>query len=432
MLATATRNHAPSQNVFIGSPVDRYSYPQRLTRDFLVALRDFGLGRIPGRRPDWQTNPGDQPDLDGLAADVWAALESRELVLDVPAADARLILGMPLGTWEVVRQLFQDSGGTGPAHARFGIELAEGSATMAQGLRLLGVQDIELPAPVNSSAMHFNASRVTSDLNDAPWQPHLTVICTEAGTSLKDIYVNDGAVVDGYGLDGLDVMVHHTDEQGYVLRSMPLEVVPVERSPMDLLFEDLAQSMRGRVLDLSGWTGERAEAVLKLSQSDWTYFRASLWKDVLDLVLVGPELATPTPLVQGVNQLCTLDIGEEVEDTSTSCPEPPSRWSSEDSVQRAACASRDTFVRLMHAVTPDLDADALHKRLLECIDEETRTTLDLSSCPKEVADVLRTLTPAAWHAWLKHPEATHVELMLMSEDLFRGGLLPVGVAQFLA
>ncbi|WP_152682833.1 hypothetical protein [Caenimonas sp. SL110] len=440
MLITAACAHAHHQGLFDVSPVEPIASSPNLNTEFLVALREVGLGRAPGKRADWRSDcrahAADQPDLQGLAADFWAALSSRDLVLDVPPADARLIADLPLQTWAALRELVRESGEGALSQASFGPELAQGSATMAQGLRLLGVKHLELRAPVSSRAMYFNASRSTFDEDTSPWRPTIDVFCTESDTLLQDIYVNDGSVVVGHGLDGLDVTVHYTDEQGYVLRSSPLQVRSAEPTRMELLFADLHQSRRGRVLDLSGWTGEQAQAVLALTQSDWKNWRASLWKDVLDMVLVGPDLDTMSPLIDGVYQLCTLDVDAEVDAGSPSyaLPLPPAA-TGQDAILRADRQTRDAFFQSTGNVQdafPDFVADEWFDRLLDAIDPETGTTLDLSECPQEVVDVLHEFTPAAWDAIVKHPDAKALSSIFMSPELYRGGLLPVGLAQFLA
>lgn len=403
---------------------------------FVDALERVICGQPPASTDALDSDGEPRPNLDELAALVVQALDTRNIEVKVAGNTALFVLEMPLASWETVKSLFIAMGGTGPIRATLGPELAKGSDTLVAGLQLLGVVDVDVDAPVDTAEMRLDAVCAPNS-GQGPWHPEITVTRTAAGSTLKEIYVNAGAHVVGRGFAGQHVMVHYTDDEGQPLKSLPLEQAKVEPPAKQELFLALSKSLRGRVLDLSAWTGERAAEVLRLKDDEWAEWQA-ISGAIFDLVLVSAELNTTQPLFNGIAQLCTQDIDEDGDKAG------PAALAAADAIEdahltayeRADRVALEGFIEATLQVAEkyaDFDAQSYFDNLLGRIDMNTGgTVLDLSDCPQEVADVMRELTPAAWGWVMKHPDAAKLKSMLMSEPLYRGGILPVGLLQWQA
>jgi hypothetical protein len=400
--------------------------PEHVKQPFVEALERVISGEARYAQPP-DTGGDDQarrpPDLDALAGLVIDALDSRQIRLTLTGSDAAFVRDMPCDHWEVVKSLFEATPGTGPITATLGPELTKGSDTLAAGLQLLGVSAVDAHAPIDTAEMRLNVVCAPNS-GQRPWQPKITVIRSPAGSALQHVYVNDGAEVTGRGFSGLGVTVHYTDDQGGVLRSSPLEQARVEPAWKQTLFLALSSSLRGAVLDLSGWTGLRAEEARKLQQADWAQWQAIAGVD-LNLVLVSPDLRSSTPLIEGVAQVCTSDIEEDADALQIEAAAPLSR----EEYELADSDSRAAFLEAMRSGTPAFNAQ-LFDALLDKIPEDAPTVLDLSiGVPHEVALVLREVTRDAWKALLLHPDAAALKIVLMSMAMDSGGPLPIGLAQ---
>ena len=381
-----------------------------------------GEARNPGPHETGTDQPR-PPDLDAIAALIIGALDSRQIPLTLTGSDAAYVRDMPRDHWEVVNRLFEATPGTGPIAATLGPELAKGSDTLAAGLQLLGVGVVQAHAPFDTAEMRLNVVCAPNS-GQRPWQPKITVTRTPAGSSLKHIYVNAGAEVEGRGFAGLGVTVHYTDDQGSVLWSAPLEQAPVEPAWKQSLFLALGSSLRGLVLDLSGWQGLRAEQARQLRPEDWAQWQAIAGVD-LNLVLVSPDLQSITPLIDGVAQVCTSEVEQDADELQI---EPAAPLSKED-YELAAGRSRAAFLAAMPSGTAAFNAQ-LFDALLDKIHEDSPTVLDLSvGVPHDVAAVLREITRDTWKALLTHPDAAALKSVRMSEAMDSGGPLPIGLAQ---
>jgi len=400
--------------------------PERVKQAFVEALERVICGEARSPEPP-DTGDEDQPrrppDLDALAGLVIDALDSRQIRLTLTGSDAAFVRDMPCDHWEVVKSLFEATPRTGPMTATLGPELTNGSDTLAAGLQLVGVSVVDAHAPIDTAEMRLNVVCAPNS-GQRPWQPKITVIRSPAGSALKDLYVNDGAEVTGRGFSGLGVTVHYTDDQGGVLRSSPLEQARVEPAWKQALFLALSSSLRGAVLDLSSWTGLRAEEMRKLRPADLAQWQAIAGVD-LNLVLVSPDLSSNTPLIEGVAQVCTSDIEEDAD----ALPIEPAVPLSREEYELADSDSRAAFLEAMRSGTRAFNAQ-LFDALLDKIHEDEPTVLDLSSgVPHEVAVVLREVTRDAWKALLLHPDAAALKFVRMSKAMDSGGPLPIGLPQ---
>ncbi len=371
------------------------------------------------------------------------ALSSRKIDLTFEGDDADAVRGMPIESWETVKEMFDKSSGTGPITATLGSDVVERidsfDDTLIDGLQLVGVSEVNVHAPTTTSEVRLNTVCAPNS-GEKPWRPKVTVIRTEAGSSLKHIYVNKDTSVEGRGFSGLGVTVHHMDEQGHEVCSGPLEQARVEPAWKQDIFLALSASLRGLVLDLSSWTDDRALQSLKLQPCDWAQWQGIAGVE-LNLVLVSPELQSSIPLIEGVDQVCTTDVEQDYDPSSF---EPPPLLSLEE-YEFAAQESLRHFLKAMESGGASAQARQFNVELFESMigridpvdsfigdssNPNAPTVLDLETdvC-EEVAAVIRTIRRDAWKALLEHPEAACLQSVRMSEALAQGGPLPIALAQ---
>lgn len=335
---------------------------------------------------------------------------------------------MSLPAWQALQQIAQANGGTGVVTSvALGPELSSGGPALADGLRLLGVEFLDVSVPAEGDTIDFS-NRL--DQGQEAGVRHLTLNIRpgEPGSTLAHIVVPEGTVVKGSWEGPMNALVHFTDAQGEVLRSARM-FPPVgggawrQLSTIDLecveaseaSCEDFVHSMRdvhpddspqalsdlharllmrikGPVLDLCNCVGDEADAIRTCTPGAW---RA---------LLRDPSAA----------ELTTMNLSRELFDGGRLPVGLEQNLNTNDPCNAFVAASHATLI-------PGLQLTNLFDGMLQRI---RGTVLDLSDFRGPLAEAVRRLPPTAWTALLSHPKAAYLASVIVDQLAHDAHLTP--------
>lgn len=209
---------------------------------------------------------------------------------------------------------------------------------------------------------------------------------------LASIVVDSDLFAGGPLVHGLSLHLYSSDR-----RQSPdprtAFIAHAENVPLDYphaqLFDDLIRCLRGKTLDLRGFTGQDAQAVRLLPQEAWKALLRHRRAAALQSIKVSPELFIGGPLVVGLRLRINL---------------------------------KDPRAAFVAAAEPALPGRPVHQLFDVLVSRIRGDKLDLSDADRAVND-LRCLPKSAWDAFLKHPEAANLRSIIASDALFVGGPL---------
>jgi hypothetical protein len=364
-------------------------------------------------------------ELQDVAACLARRITGPELDLtDLTDDEEDVVSLMSPAAWKALQQIAQASVDCGISSVALSPEFSSGGHTLAQGLRQLAVEYLDVSVPADGDTIDFrnpHAQRPQGGFR----QLTLNIRPGKPGTTLEHVYVPEGTTITGSWEGSVNVQLHFTDAQGAVLRSTRLFRNPqggwqqlraidlncIERSNesreafvdavrkavphysvelMSDLFGRWLKCICGPVLDLSLCVGDEAQALRAVPPQAWAAFRKDPLAADLTTVIVSYELGLGRPLPTGLHQQFN--------------PNDP----------------RTAFIHAAMPVLPRFPVNGLFDTLLDSIEDSVLNLRHLSK--HDMADAILRLPQSAWKEFLRHPQAAHLTLILLSGELSAGGL----------
>lgn len=346
---------------------------------------------------------------------------------DVTDEEEDVVPLMSLPAWQALKQILQGKGGMGVTSVALGPELSSGGPALADGLRLLGVEFLDVSVPAEGDTIDFS-NRLDQGQEAGARHLTLNVRPGERGSTLAHIVVPEGTVIQGPWEGPMNVLVHFTDTQGAVLRSARmfptgggewrqlstldlecveaseascedfyysvLEVDPEASSQvLSVLYQSLLMRIKGPVLDLCNCVRDvEVDAIRSCTSGAWRALRRDPSAAELTTVNLSRELFLGGPLPVGLQQ----------------------NLNPNDPCNAFVAASEATTIR-------GLQLTELFDGMLARIRD---TVMDLSDFQGPLAVAVRRLPQAAWTALLSHPKAANLASVIVDQQAHGAQLTP--------